>query len=278
VVARDAGGVATRQTMTFVRLDPAVRAAVQSYLEAVDATAPGLVRSAYLTGSVTMNDFRPGSSDVDLVAECRAAPREAHIEGLAELHRPSMPQVDVLYVTGDDLRSDPAGLSPAYSLQGTFHRDGAFAANPVTWRELQTHSFAVRGPSLGAEDVWFDANVLRRWNTDNLEQYWRRRVDAWRQLDPTEEVIRHEYGLQWLVLGVPRLHYTIATLQITSKTAAGQYALRVVDPRWHPVIHAAIALRADRAAPLQLRPEEMQHQAVELATWLIDDAQRLCPG
>jgi hypothetical protein len=186
-----------------------------------------------------------------------------------------MPQVDVLYLTRDDLRSDPAGVSPAYSLQGTFHRDGAFEANPVTWRELQTHAVAVRGPSLETGDVWFDGDVLRSWNVDNLEHYWRGRVDAWQRVDPTGEFIRREYGLQWLVLGVPRLHYTIGTLQITSKTAAGHYALDVVDPQWHSVIRAAIALRADRAAVLQLRPEEMRDQAIELATWLIDDAHRL---
>jgi hypothetical protein len=202
-IARDPARLVTRQTVTLVPLDPVVRTAVQSYLEAVDAAAPGLVQSAYLTGSVTMNDFRQGASDVDLVAVCPAAPNEAHIEALAQLHRLSMPQVDVLYLTRDDLRSDPAGLPRSYSLQGTFHRDGAFGANPVTWRELQTHSFAVRAPSLEAGHVWFDADLLRSWNADNLEQYWRRQVDAWRHVDPTDELIRHEDGSQRLRAAIP---------------------------------------------------------------------------
>jgi hypothetical protein len=127
------------------------------------------------------------------------------------------------------------------------------------------------------EDVWFDPRALRHWNVDNLDQYWRRQVDALRQVDPTEELVRHEYGLQWLVLGVPRLHYTIATLEVASKTMAGRYALGVVDRRWHPVIHTAITLRGDRTAALRLSPKEARDQAVEAATWLIDDAHRLCP-
>jgi hypothetical protein len=40
-------------------------------------------------------------------------------------------------------------------------------------------------------------------------------------------------GFQWLVLGIPRLHHTIASLGVTSKTGAGHYALGVVDSRWH---------------------------------------------
>jgi hypothetical protein len=269
-------GWVTRQT-NGVSIEPLANAAVQSYLEAVDSAAPELVGDVYLTGSVVLGDFRPGISDVDLVAVWATFPDEVQLEVLTELHRPSSPQVDVVYLAREDLRSDPRQLSPAHSLQGVFHRDGAFAANPVTWRELQTRSLAVRGPSLEAGSVWFDAGALRRWNIDNLEQYWRRQVDAWQQVDPTEEQVRHEYGLQWLVLGVPRLHYTVATLQVTSKTKAGHYALGVVERRWHPVIHTAIALRGDRAAALRLSPEQARDQAVELATWLIDDAHRLCP-
>jgi hypothetical protein len=260
-----------------VSIDPVANAAVQSYLEDIDSAAPGLVEDVYLTGSVALGDFRPGISDVDLVAVWATSAGEAQLGALSELHRPSTPQVDVVYLSRENLRSDPRQLSPAHSLQGVFHRDGAFSANPVTWRELQTRSFAVRGPSLEPENVWFDAGALRRWNVDNLDQYWRRQVDAWRQADPTEELVRHEYGLQWLVLGVPRLHYTIATLQVASKTMAGRYALGVVDRRWHPVIHTAITLRADRTAALRLSPEEARDQAVGLASWLIGDAHRLCP-
>jgi len=259
-----------------VSVDPVANAAVRSYLYAVDSALPDLVEDVYLTGSVALGDFRPGISDVDVVAVSASPPDEAQLAALQEVHRPSTPQVDVLYLAAQDLRSDPRQLSPAHSLQGVFHRDGAFEANPVTWRELQTHSIAVRGPSLAAGSVWFDAGALRRWNLDNLEQYWRRRLDVWKQMDPTEELARHEYGLQWLVLGVPRLHYTMATLEVTSKTEAGRYALDVVDRRWHPVIETAISLRADSAAALRLGPEQARDQAVDVATWLIDDAHRLC--
>ena len=87
--------------------------------------------------------------------------------------------------------------------------------------------------------------------------------------------MRSEYGLQWLVLGIPRLHYTVATLDVTSKTGGGRHALEVAPPQWHGVVRAAMALRADRQAPLPAPLDELWRDAVDLSAWLIADAHRL---
>ena len=87
--------------------------------------------------------------------------------------------------------------------------------------------------------------------------------------------MRSEYGLQWLVLGVPRLHYTVATLDVTSKTGGGRHALEVAPEQWHVVVRAAMALRKDRHAPLPAPLDVLWRDALELSAWLIDDAHRL---
>lgn len=74
---------------------------------------------------------------------------------------------------------------------------------------------------------------------------------------------------------MPRLHHTIATLDITSKAGAGHYARSLVDEQWHSVIDTSIVLRADRAAPLTQSPEELRRDAVDLIDWLIADAYRI---
>ncbi len=52
-----------------------------------------------------------------------------------------------------------------------------------------------------------------------------------------------DWGIQWTVLGVLRLFYTIRERQVTSKVRAGKYALTCVPARWHPLIQEAIAIR-----------------------------------
>lgn len=177
-------------------------------------------------------------------------------------------------MTADDLASDPRRLSAPHSLEGVFKPDGAGNANPVTWRQRTTATIPVRGPSLSDLDVWFDADALRHWNRANLDTYWARWLEWWRGVEPAEPRVRHRSGLQWLVLGVPRLHYTIATLEVTSKTGAGRYALGMVDRRWHRVIELAMALRADQRAPLPAPVDALHREGAEVSAWLIEDGHR----
>jgi hypothetical protein len=249
--------------------------AVRDYLRGVDRATPGLVEAVYITGSVALGDYRPPISDVDLVAVFGNRPTDDELVPLVEFHRPSRPSVDVLYATREDLLSDPSGLSLPGSVAGEFRRDGAFEANPVVWRGLSTRAIAVRGAPLTDRDVWFDADALRTWNLDNLDGYWSEWLQRARAHDATEARVRHEYGLQWLVLGVPRLHYTIATLDVTSKTGAGRYALDVAPMQWRTVLEVALALRNDQGAPLPASVDTLWRDAIDLSTWLIDDARRL---
>ena len=251
-----------------------VRRHIETYLDAVDSALPGFIEGLYVIGSIPLGDYQPAVSDVDLVAVCARTPTKPQLDALATIHRPSHPSIDVLYVTGNELGSDPRQLSPAYSLEGTFMPDGGFMANPVTWRQLQSAAIPVRGPSLAEHDVWYDADTLRRWNVANLDDYWARWLQGWRNVEPAEQAVRHKSGLQWLVLGVPRLHYTIATLGVTSKTGAGRYAIGVVDKRWHSVVEVALALRADQQSPLPRSVAALHADAAEVAAWLIEDAHR----
>lgn len=271
---RRCGPAAAAPSRMDQTLPTTVRRDIATYLAAVDDVLPGFLEGVYVVGSIPLGDYRPAISDVDLVAVSAWRPTKPQLDALASIHRPSHPSIDVLYVAGDDLGSDPRQLSPPYSLDGTFMPDGGFMANPVTWRQLQLAAVPVRGPRLAAGDVWFDADTLRRWNVANLDDYWARRLRDWRGIDPTEPAVRHKSGLQWLVLGVPRLHYTITTLGVTSKTGAGRYALGVVDDRWHPVVEVALALRSDRSTTLPMSVEALHAEAAEVSAWLIEDAHR----
>lgn len=257
-------------------LPPAVVPRIDDYLHSVDNAAPGLVTGLYVTGSIALDDYQPAISDIDAVAVCSQRPDAGQCEALALLHTAG-PRVDVLYATANDLAADPRTLSLPCSILGEFRPADTFAANPVEWRTLATKAIVVRGRPLDAAAIWFDADALRRWNLDNLDDYWVAKAGEGERVPP-EFWSRWESGLQWVVLGIPRLHHTIVTNEVISKSAAGAYALTITDEYWHDVVRAAMALRVDRQAQLPKEPDALVADAVGLARWLIDDAHHLGDG
>jgi hypothetical protein len=51
------------------------------------------------------------------------------------------------------------------------------------------------------------------------------------------------------VLGVSRVHYTLATGEITSKTGGDHHALAAFPTRWHPIVTEALRCRPHPLGP-----------------------------
>jgi len=85
----------------------------------------------------------------------------------------------------------------------------------------------VRGPQARELGVSVPRDRLNGWTLGNLNGYWKRTAeDAIATLRPHDsgEVIAASV-VAWITLGPARLHYTLATGDIASKSAAGRYAI-----------------------------------------------------
>jgi hypothetical protein len=228
---------------------------VRTYLAAVDAEAPSLVEGLYLTGSTALGEFRPHTSDIDFVAVSARPPDASSVAALDRAHRrlrARMPRpfFDGRYVTWDDLSGDPRQAAPGpYSYEGRLRRAGRGDCDPVAWHTIAQCGVRCRGPEPAQLTIWTDAAALRSWTYHNFDNYWRPLLGrARRPVDLWWFVAFTSYGAAWLVLGVCRLHYTLATGAVVAKEAAGEYGLTVFPERWHRALNEALRVRrADRA-------------------------------
>ncbi|MBB5785244.1 nucleotidyltransferase domain-containing protein [Nonomuraea jabiensis] len=223
--------------------NPKVDAIVETYLSVADAEAPGLVEGLYLEGSAALGDYRPGASDVDFVAVTAA---EAPFEVVERIHaRLGAYPFEGYYLTWDDLSKDPAELGTRPRAHaGKINPRGGL--NPVTWHTLAQNGLTCRGPKPDELDIWHDPAALAAWTDGNLDRYWRRLVARASHLaSPWGLACLGGYNTVWVVTGVARLHYTLATGEITSKSGAGQYALATFPERWHRVVNEALRLREE---------------------------------
>jgi hypothetical protein len=256
---------------------------VNDFLEAIDAEAPGLVEGLYLAGSVALGDFRPGRSDVDFVAVTAdridlagcAALERAHAQHGARWQRPFF---DGIYVTWADLAGDPAAAGPGpHAHESRLHPQGRGERHPVTWRTLTQSGVCCRGPAVADLEIWSDPAALAAWTDNNLDGYWRG------MLAPGSWLTRRgglagltDYACEWCVLGVSRLHYTLATGNITSKAGGGLHAQAVFDAQWQLVVAEALRIRrADRRGSFYWSPFARRRDTLRFLEMAIDASHRL---
>jgi hypothetical protein len=234
---------------------------------------------------VALDDYRPGLSDVDFLAvtaeplsgEAEAAVTRTHVE-LAQRHR--RPHVDGFYVTWPDLARDPSLAVRALDAhEGRVRPRGPGGCDPVAWHTLAEHGVPVRGPGREDVEVWTDRETLAAWTHRNLDDYWRPWLRRSSRLGSGSGLVGlTSWAPVWGVLGVSRLHYTLATGEITSKTGAGRYAREVFDPRWRRIVDECLRIRGggDSGGDRRYRaPFARRRDMLDFVAMCIDDAHRI---
>ena len=251
--------------MVTATLPGEARPPVDRYLRHVDRLLPGRALGLYVVGSIALGAYQPGHSDLDVVVVTDGPFGPDDLRRLRLVHlaagagsaaralargRLRVPgTVNAVYVAAGDLSRPVTTIVPVASHVGhAFHAGRAFDVNPVMWSVLATRGVAVRGPDPASLGLDPEPGELRDWNLANLEGYW----SPWAAGVLARPRARR-FGARWLVswgvLGAPRLHCTIATGEVVSKEAAGEYALATFDDRWRPVIEEGLAYRAGQPSP-----------------------------
>jgi Domain of unknown function (DUF4111) len=188
-----------------------------------------------------------------------------------------------VYLRASDLAKSPLEvIALAGYVSGRFRiapRRG-FDVNPVTWHTLARHGIAVRGPEPQRLRIHTDPAELRTWTAGNLNDYWRRWVERVRRPGLNRPTLLGRRFITGGVLGAPRLHYTITTGEVTTKEAAGRYALETFEPRWHALIEDALAYWRDAPAEDTYRNQHSRHRhdAAEFVAHVIDAGNALAAG
>jgi hypothetical protein len=125
-------------------------------------------------------------------------------------------------------------------------------ADPVTWTYLNSNALVVRGRQ--GISAAISEKEMRAWCRQNIRKYWLRWADR-----VERDFWYSIYGLTrpaaaWGVAGISRLHATIFTGKIISKTASYSYARQEFDYQWSPVIEEAESYRLNKETERRLSP------------------------
>jgi hypothetical protein len=273
------------------RLPPPVAERVDDLLARLDRGLPGRVEGFYVVGSVCLGAFREGRSDIDFVAivEGRLDPGElrrlravhlgrwaAALAGETALRRRWPLVCNGSYLPRGALSGSPLEAHAlAGHVAGRFTTGAGADANPVTWHTLARHGIAVRGPEPARLEIRTDPAELQGWTRANLDGYWRDwAVRGRRRLRARGVGALPRRLAAGGVLGVSRLHYTLATGDIVDKETAGEYALEAFGAEWRAVVEDALAFWRGQppAASYRRRLRRRARTAAEFVDEVIDAA------
>ena len=228
-----------------------VASALGTYLQIVDATAPGLVEGLYVVGSYALGDWQPGRSDIDIVAITAEPASDEDFGSLMTAHAlldeaQPRPHIDGPYLAWGDLIAAPGtGLHRPWALDGVLHHDGdCFEINPITWYTLATYGVVVRGPTTDKLNISHEVEDRVRFVIDNLSTYWHPLGESVVAACEDPETSFDLTLFEWCALGALRLHYTAFTGDVTSKRGAGEYGIVVTPDYMHETLRAALAARS----------------------------------
>ncbi|TYS55588.1 GNAT family N-acetyltransferase [Sutcliffiella horikoshii] len=247
-----------------------VQKVLDLFIDMCNKELPGLLVGLYLHGSISIDGYLEGKSDIDFVAvtsrkltnEDAAILKDIHLS-LAETCK--KPQLDGIYVQSSNLAAE-----------GYFYNDGSFGKEvhniPVTWWLLKNKRVTILGQPVGELSLNVTTEDLTNYVRKNMNEYWAKRVSVMEKRK--EELIDYpvqqvEKEMEWTVLGLLRQLYTLRERDITSKLAAGDYGLRELEPKWHDLIQEAVNIRKGNPERNFTTNEERVNTTIQFAKELI---------
>jgi hypothetical protein len=270
--------------------DAGVERDARRYLAQLDQLLPGEVLGFYLVGSVALGAYRRRRSDLDFVAvlqdECHqhrlARLRLAHVRSgavtgaraLREHRSPLTGTFNGVFIRESDLGKPVTTIVPVASQTGTeFHAGRAGSdLSPVGWKVLGESGVPLRGPQPAQLTLDPQPELLRPWTAGNLEAYWRPWAESVARAPYRRFRLRPRWATAWGVLGAPRLHCTMATGDVISKEAAGDYARAEFPPKWRALIEEALAYWREEPERVSWSPRERALLTAEFVTFVIEQA------
>jgi hypothetical protein len=211
-----------------------------------------LFKGVYLTGSIPLNDFQPGKSDIDFIVLCRKLPAGSLLSKVKQLHRRTQRKYSDTHLNGWYITEDGLSLPQAAATKALYFYKGrmkslAFEMAAITLYELKTTALTLYGIPAEELAVNMQINDLHAFHLRNMDSYWKKWV-------ATHAPFKIHYLLlifiprltEWVLLGVARQLYALRNERITSKTNAGFYCLQHLPYKYQQVVEEAIEIRTGR--------------------------------
>ncbi|NBI30864.1 nucleotidyltransferase domain-containing protein [Chengkuizengella marina] len=239
---------------------------------------PNTLEGVYLHGSIALNAFIEGSSDIDFITVMNRNLTKIDIQRISEIHniialKYQHSKLDGVYILWEDMgRLESKNDSYPYYNESKLSVGTYSSLNPVTWWILKSKGIKIVGPEICTIKLNTSTDQLISYVIKNMNFYWAPRIERIENSIedvitlPTKEI---NIEIEWLVLGLLRQFYTLKEQDIISKHGAGEYALQHFSGEFLNIINEAINIRTGQKHKFFHSEEKRIKTAIDLSKYII---------
>ncbi|HEX3044784.1 MAG TPA: aminoglycoside adenylyltransferase domain-containing protein [Bacillota bacterium] len=240
------------------------------YQELFQRTFPGRLFGLYLVGSTALGAYREGKSDLDFIVVLNQELQPSEILQLVGIHRSIAKAFPGVLLEGSYLT--PAQLGKTGLTVPDYH-DGRIKfkdINVITWFILKNYGIPLLGPAPRDLPFTVKTGQLHQYISQNLDSYW----GKWLRGIRTPWTLTRFTGLfpqkiEWGVLGIARLYYTLRENDIVSKEQAGEYVLPLIPASFHRIGAEALRIRKNERQTSWYSPWRRRQDAILFIEYMI---------
>lgn len=208
----------------------------------------------YLTGSIALGSYIDNKSDFDFTVAMKEPLTNEQATKLKAIHKSivkkySYPKsfFDGHFITLSELGKKPNEIEPVIVCSDGKIKNGYRGINAVTWYTLKKYGVTVYGLPSSELPFDIDINELRSYVLDNINSYWVKRLSRTSNIFlPMGLYALADSSVEWCVLGISRMLYTLSENDVCSKENAGEYMLLHASEEYHSLLREAIFIRTGK--------------------------------
>lgn len=225
------------------RIPNIIKPLLYQYEKALRERFKNKIYGVYIYNSVALGAFDENKSDIDFITIINEGFTKDEIEDLRKIHHNLKENfhygkiMEGMYIDILNLGKTNSDMKPyMFFADEVFNDCGYYDINYVTWWTLKNKGIAINSPeisTLGIEVSW--DNVIKNMGY-NLNGYWGKKVSE-------KATFFTDYWIEFSVLTLCRILYTLEYKDITSKANATKKAMDILPNQFQNIINEALRIR-----------------------------------
>lgn len=224
---------------------------LSEYISLFHEHIPNALEGLYLHGSIALNAYINGSSDIDFIAIVNVHLTEEEVKILSNIHRDLKSKYKKTGMDGCYLLWEDIGKKQTEIKKCLYVNEGKIGwsnhvINPITWWILRDKGISIIGPKITSFNFDVDESVLADYVLNNMNTYWQNRMNTIARFKRIMLLLPNklvDQEVQWSITGMLRQYYTLKEHEIISKVDASKNAMNYMPERWHNIINEALSIR-----------------------------------